>query len=65
MENLFNGDHFWALLDNELVVMIKTEYGYFAAGSWEGSISESELIFISKIEKPKAYETVKPYYLDK
>jgi hypothetical protein len=28
---------------------------YFLCGDWEGTIDESEIIFIEKINKPKGY----------
>jgi len=61
--DLKNGDHFWALMHGKLVILIKTEYGYFACGAWECSIKEFEFEIISKIELPEGFTVNQLYYI--
>lgn len=58
------GDHFWALLDNHLVIMAyeHADEGYYLCGSWEIAVKRSEFQVIEIISKPKGYENVEYYF---
>lgn len=63
MKELKNGDHFWAILQGKLVVMVQDDYNEFAVcGPWEGLFNDSEFEFIELIKRPKGYEIMKLYY---
>ena len=60
-------DHCWALLNGELLVVIKNfanTYGAFydVCGGWEGSVKARDLELISIIERPPEYKDTLLYY---
>ena len=57
------GQHFWALLRGELLVLMKTRLGYELCGDWECGIDFDEFEIISLIDKPKGHEQTKLYYV--
>ncbi len=63
MKNIIKGSHFWALMDNELIILIK-DYSslYYCCGAWEGSINEMDFEFISYIKKPENHKETKLCY---
>lgn len=53
------GTHFWALMDDRLVVMLRCEDGFYVCGGWEGDIPIDKFEFVSEIKKPN---NTKLYY---
>lgn len=67
--NMAAGTHCWALLDDKLVVVIKsdlwkgvTECYFYVCGGWEGSVSERELTLLEVIARPLNYSDKEIYY---
>lgn len=62
MKNLKVNEHFWASLDNKLVVYLKTGHGVYVCGDWKGEVDEKDLTFIEYINKPFLLEDKKIYF---
>ncbi|HNC37529.1 MAG TPA: hypothetical protein PLD32_13260 [Saprospiraceae bacterium] len=62
INDIHNGQHFWALLDNQLAVFIKTKGRIYICGPWENKVKPEELKFISIIDKPQGHENIVDYY---
>lgn len=56
------GEHYWALMEDKLVVVLKTKEGYEVAGPWEGGVGSNEVKIISHISKPQQYKNTELYY---
>ena len=59
------GDHAWATVDGELVVVMcsPTSYSdYEMCGPWECGCDKSQVELIQRIERPESYERVPLYY---
>jgi len=57
------GEHCWALIDNELVIVLKDSDGDFAVcGYWECSVFEKGLKLIEIIPKPGSHIDTRLYY---
>lgn len=59
---LLIGTHFWALINNEIAVMLKLNDGYFICGPWECSINENNFEVLAIISKPPDFTYHKTYY---
>ena len=57
------GQHFWALLEGELVITVKSNRLFFICTSWKSPIAYNELTFIETVNKPKGYEKTEFYVL--
>ena len=65
-----NGEHYWALLDDKLIIVMCEDadnefQGYFTVcGPWEETIraSEEELKLVERIKKPLGYASKETYY---
>jgi hypothetical protein len=58
------GTHFWAMHDDQLVMMMKDEEGYYyVCGGWECSIPENSIEVIEIVHLPKGYTVNQLYYL--
>ena len=56
------GEHFWARMDEGLVVIMLNENGYFyVCGGWECPVDNFE--FVSKIELPEGFTSQDIYHL--
>jgi hypothetical protein len=63
IEEVKKGEHFWAEMNNFLVVVIKaTEDDFFVCGGWECPVPKYSFKFISIIDKPIGYEKKDVYY---
>lgn len=58
------GDHFWALMDGYLVIIIyeHENEGFYLCGSWECSVKREDFKFIELIKKPAGHENAEFYY---
>lgn len=56
------GSHFWALMDNKLVIIIKCGDGYYVCGGWECNINFKYFKFIEYISVPMGYKEKELYY---
>lgn len=54
--------HFWAEMDNQIVVINKTTSGYTVAGPWECEVKESDFYVIELIQIPTGYTWENLYY---
>jgi hypothetical protein len=62
-EDLDINDHAWALMNDELLVIIKDSLNTASVcGAWEGAISPRKLEIIAKIERPQGHEKTPLYY---
>ncbi len=58
-----NGTHFWAKMDEEIVMMCRGKYGFYVCGAWEQPIiSSDEFEFIQAVDLPKGYSVSDLYY---
>ena len=66
-EDVNIGDHCWAIMDEELVIVLKTKDGevndYQLCGDWECGCPAKDLDIINIIVKPKGYRNIKLSYL--
>jgi hypothetical protein len=66
-EDVNIGDHCWAIIEEELVIALKTTDGeindYQLCGDWECGCPSKWLDIISIIDKPKGYENTTLSYL--
>lgn len=60
---LATGDHFWALLDSKIIMMMMDKDGDFTVcGPWECPIRESDFEIIQLVDFPDGYDASKLYY---
>lgn len=57
------GDHCWALLEGELLVVLKTKNNYEVCGAWECGVCSSRLELLEIIIKPVNHENTELLYL--
>jgi len=62
IKKIKNGDHCWAISNDQLLIVLKTEGRFEVCGAWECGIRESDIKIIEVIKKPKKAETTKLYY---
>ena len=65
--NIKDGEHFWALLDQKLIVLIAMldrsgTLLFFPCGDYEGKVERNSFIFVSKISTPIGFENTDWYY---
>jgi hypothetical protein len=61
--DLPSGSHFWAKMDNRLVMMMKDGRGdYYVCGGWECPIREEYFEIIEIVPRPVGHEDAKLYY---
>lgn len=64
-EDVKIGQHCWAIMDNELLVVLKIkEKNYVVCGDWECEVIAHELELIEIINIPQKHEDKKLYYVD-
>ena len=65
-EDVNIGDHCWAIMNGELLIVLKTTDGeindYQLCGDWECGCPAKDLDIISIINKPHGYESIKLSY---
>ena len=57
-----NGQHFWAVIGGELIMIVKSLGRYYAAGNYEGTFKRSDFTILYLVDKPKGYEDAGFYY---
>ncbi len=66
-EDVNIGDHCWAILEEELLIVLKTTDGeindYQLCGDWECGCPAKWLDIISIIDKPNGHEATNLHYL--
>lgn len=63
-DSLENGQHFWGLLDNELVMLAKDarSLSFEVCGAWECGVLIEDVTFIEFVDTPKGHEQTRFYY---
>ena len=62
--NVKEGQHFWALVDNELLIVGYFDDSFEVCGPWECGIPSSEIELIEEINVPKGFELTKMLYCE-
>lgn len=58
------GEHYWGLMQGELLAVLRTKDKFEVAGPWECGVSLDEVEIISHIPRPAAHADAKLYYGD-
>jgi hypothetical protein len=62
-DDLKAGDHFWALIDEQLVMMMMDKEGkHYVCGGWECEINPDDFDIIELIKFPIGYSEESLYY---
>ena len=62
IDEIKEGQHFWALSNNKLLIVGYLDGGFEVCGPWECGIPSSEIELIEEINIPKGFESTKRYY---
>lgn len=62
IDKIQEGQHFWAIANNQLLVVGYFDGMFEVCGPWECGISSSEIELIEEIHIPKGHELTKMYY---
>ena len=62
IDEIKEGQHFWAISNNKLLIVGYFDNGFEVCGPWECGISYSEIELIEEINIPKGFESTRMYY---
>ena len=56
------GEHYWGLMDEKLVVVLRGVSGFHVCGPWEGECSFNEVTILVELPKPGGFGHLPLYY---